>query len=186
MKNRIQQLMQVQHMNQQAFSNLTGISTATLSNILNGKTNPTMGQVSALMKTFPTLDSRWLLFGEGEMFIPDSKNSQEPEAASDSSHPSIGHQGNTDKMAEHGYAANQPADLFSVGHNSINSNTHQSANNSQHSPSSVSSRQQYGQSHQQYGSSQYPQMQINAVSRRITEIRVYYDDQTWESFTPKK
>lgn len=32
--------------------------------------------------------------------------------------------------------------------------------------------------------------QIQAVApvhqRRITEIRVYYDDQTWESFTPKK
>lgn len=186
MKNRIQQLMQVQHMNQQAFSNFTGISTATLSNILNGKTNPTMGQVSALMKTFPTLDSRWLLFGEGEMFVSDRATSKNPDAAADGNQGSIGQQGTTDKMAEHTNPANHPVDLFSVGHNSINSNTHQSANNSQHSPSSVSSRQQYGHAHQQYGSSQYPQMQINSTSRRITEIRVYYDDQTWESFTPKK
>lgn len=186
MKNRIQQLMQVQHMNQQAFSNLTGISTATLSNILNGKTNPTMGQVSALMKTFPTLDSRWLLFGEGEMFVSDRVNSQDPDANNNSSQGTIAQHGATDKMAERSNATNQPADLFSVGHNSINTNPQQSANSSQHSPSSVSSRQQYGHAHQQYGSPQYPQMQINAASRRITEIRVYYDDQTWESFTPKK
>ncbi len=25
-----------------------------------------------------------------------------------------------------------------------------------------------------------------SVQRKITEIRVFYDDQTWESFTPKK
>lgn len=186
MKNRILQIMQVQHMNQQAFSNLTGISTATLSNILNGKTNPTMGQVSALMKTFPTLDSRWLLFGEGEMFVSDRASSQDPDANNNSSQGTFTQQGTTDKMAERNNATNQPADLFSVGHNSINANPQQSANNSQHSPSSVSARQHYGQSHQQYGSPQYPQMQINAASRRITEIRVYYDDQTWESFTPKK
>ena len=27
---------------------------------------------------------------------------------------------------------------------------------------------------------------IDKQSRRITEIRVFYDDQTWESFVPKR
>ncbi len=31
-----------------------------------------------------------------------------------------------------------------------------------------------------------PQPKIIQIQRKITEIRVFYDDQTWESFVPKK
>ena len=41
-KDRIELLMKTQHMNRQVFGQLTGMSQSTLSNIFNGKTQPTL------------------------------------------------------------------------------------------------------------------------------------------------
>ena len=64
MKERIKQLMEAQHMNQQTFSKMTGISTASLSSIFNGRTNPTLMHVDAIRNKFPKIREdkalRWL------------------------------------------------------------------------------------------------------------------------------
>lgn len=53
MKDRIRQLMEDQHLTQQNFAQMIGISTATLSNIFNGKTNPSLSIVDGIHKSFP-------------------------------------------------------------------------------------------------------------------------------------
>ena len=57
-------------MNQQTFSKMTGISTASLSSIFNGRTNPTLMHVEAIRNKFPNINLNWLLYGEGGMFVP--------------------------------------------------------------------------------------------------------------------
>ena len=67
MKDRIRELMEAQHMNQQTFSNCIGINTATLSGILTGRTQPTIKVVNAIMRKFPNININWLMFGQGGM-----------------------------------------------------------------------------------------------------------------------
>lgn len=68
MRNRIMQIMKSKGMSQQEFSRATGISPASLSSIFNGRTAPTMKHAEAMHRFFPQLNMVWLLFGEGEMF----------------------------------------------------------------------------------------------------------------------
>ena len=68
MKERIRQLMEAQHMNQQSFAGSIGISNATLSSIFNGRTNPTNKIVEAIHNTFPNVRTDWLMWGTGPMF----------------------------------------------------------------------------------------------------------------------
>ena len=67
MKDRIQQIMIHLGMNQQEFSQATGIAPASLSSIFTGRTSPTLKHAEALHNYLPDLDMDWLLFGKGEM-----------------------------------------------------------------------------------------------------------------------
>ena len=68
MKDRIIQLMETQHLTQQSFADLLGISASTLSNIIKEKSKPTLNQVEAIKSKFPSINIEWLLFGYGPMF----------------------------------------------------------------------------------------------------------------------
>ena len=65
MKERIRQIMVREAMSQQDFASTLGISPATLSSILNGRTNPTNNLVQAVHRAFPKINISWLMFGEG-------------------------------------------------------------------------------------------------------------------------
>lgn len=69
MKDRIQQIMIHEGMNQQEFSRATGIAPASLSSIFTGRTSPTLKHAEALHRHFPNLNMSWLLFGDGEMMV---------------------------------------------------------------------------------------------------------------------
>ena len=68
MKDRIRQLMDAQHMNQQTFANYIGVNTASLSSIFTGRTSPTLNIVNAIKGKFPNVNTDWLLYGTGGMF----------------------------------------------------------------------------------------------------------------------
>ena len=68
MKDRIMELMKKEGMTQQEFAAALDISPASLSNIFNGKTNPTNNHVNAIHKRFPNINISWLMFGEGNMY----------------------------------------------------------------------------------------------------------------------
>ncbi len=67
MKDRIYTIMKDRGMNQKEFSQATGIATATLSNIFNGRTSATLNHAKAIHQRFPDVRIEWLIFGEGEM-----------------------------------------------------------------------------------------------------------------------
>lgn len=200
MQNRIRQLMAAQHMNQQAFANRTGIATASLSNIFSERTRPTLMHVEALMKAFPTLNITWLINGEGSMFVDEPSGAsagqnglqssangdvmgQQNPGGSQSSVANGGQQGTnfsaqpTDKMAE-------PLSLFPEDggqHKSV-----QNFGTQKDTRQNPAFSSQYGG---QRGGMQQTSVAAVApvtIHRKITEIRVFYDDQTWESFVPKK
>lgn len=174
MKDRIQQLMQHERMNQQEFSLASGIAPASLSSIFTGRTQPTLKHAQALHEHFPNLNTDWLLYGDGEMFL--SSGEANPEAATSA---------------------------IATGQTSLDFGLFtQSKNDVQSSSPSVSAVDQ-APSHAAvsgYGSGQdtpvdsqnsmgyIPQIPIEYLKkldtkpRRIAEIRIFFDDGTFEVF----
>lgn len=174
MKDRIRQLMETQHMNQQTFSQLTGINSATLSNIFNGRTSPTLNQVTAIQKRFPSINLNWLLNGEGGMFNPVQEiNDDDATGMRSSSSDTI--MGTSDKAVR---SANLAEGMLDFGEEEESAN-HSIASSNQRTNHRPAVTPQVSRMSQNIGIMQN-------VSRKITEIRVFYDDQTWESFVPKK
>ena len=68
MKDRIRQIMESQHMTQQVFAEFIGTTPATLSGIFNDRTRPTINIVESIRKKFPDISLDWLMFGQGDMY----------------------------------------------------------------------------------------------------------------------
>jgi transcriptional regulator with XRE-family HTH domain len=171
MKERIRQLMEAQHMNQQTFAKFTNISSASLSSIFTGRTRPTMNHVLAIMGAFPNVNPIWLLKGEGGMMLTDAatsyaenENSTLFDAIEDAAVEGMSSSGkkdggNTDNVSVDMPLFDNAAKPYSV-HPSV--------------LPPVSSRNSAGK-----------YVKVSGDARKITEIRVFFDDQTWESFVPK-
>ena len=80
MRNRIKEILEHVKLSQKDFAVLTGISPATLSQILSGKQAPTIKTVDAIHTTFPDISLDWLMFGKGEM-IPVNQDQKAAPAA---------------------------------------------------------------------------------------------------------
>lgn len=190
MKDRIRQLMEAQHMNQQAFSIATGIGSASLSSIFTGRTNPTLNHVEAILNKFPQVNPMWLLKGIGGMMlsasetensIPSDSNLTGVTPADEEAMQSLGMDG-----AQNGQSANvavQPSLFDTPQQPSSSSYNRVSAQRNQRSGFRMEAQQQVVGAQGAYPGQQ--QQTTPVQIRKITEIRVFYDDQTWESFTPK-
>ena len=77
MKDRIRQIMESQHMTQQLFADYIGQSPATLSSIFNGRTRPTLNIVEAIKKKIPHINTDWLMFGSGDMYLAQNTSDQD-------------------------------------------------------------------------------------------------------------
>lgn len=166
MKDRIKQLMEAQHMNQQSFASLIGIAPATLNSILLERTRPTLNTVEAISRKLPKVNVVWLLNGSGEMYVNESAGTDKSATGSD----------DAASDAAPGYPAESGMLPFNFDDDDRKPNTiPASGGHSIHRQS------------QQRTSMQFVEAKnIDKQQRRITEIRVFYDDQTWESFVPKK
>lgn len=195
MKDRIRQIMEDQKLNQQSFAQLIGKSTATLSNIFNDRTKPTLDIVDAIKKKFPQVNTEWLLFGTPPMYI----NKVEGGVAASSSGASVGAGGMDaeDSLDMYG-GASASAGMGAQGGmtgaggmagDAMEPSLDFGADGQDSSPASPSLFDQP----QMHGVKRTPKNIANAAvkyvdkpQRKITEIRIFYDDQTWETFVPKK
>ena len=71
--------MHKENMTQQDFAKAIEVSPASLSNIFNGKTNPTNNHVNAIHRRFPNISINWLMFGEGDMYTTVSDETKQQE-----------------------------------------------------------------------------------------------------------
>ena len=65
---RVLEIIRVKHLNNVQFCNITGVSSATLSHITSGRSNPTLTILRNIINGFPDLNPMWVYSGEGEMF----------------------------------------------------------------------------------------------------------------------
>ena len=153
--------MESQHMTQQVFAQFIEMSPAILSSIFNGRTKPTLNIVEAIKKKIPNISVDWLLFGSGSMFL-DTSTSESVSAPV--------HQPVQESMFDFSDSLSPTPEFVTTGNE----------NRSQAIVTSNSVKNTHTNS---------PIVEIKNTDkppRRVTEIRVFYDDQTWESFVPAK
>ena len=161
MKDRIRQIMESQHMTQQVFADFIGLAPATLSSIFNERTRPTLSVVEAIKKKIPNISTDWLMFGSGEMFVTSSAP--------------IGDQFPTEEKGSNPVQSFQNPMLdFDQPRTPIP----QQGVQTPYSFNSVKS------THPEIISQEIKT--IDKPQRRVIEIRVFYDDQTWDTFVPQK
>ena len=157
MKDRIRQIMESQKMTQQEFADYIGLAPATLSSIFNGRTRPTLNVVEALKKKIPNISIDWLMFGSGDMYVSSQSDVIESEPTSS---PSL--------------FSNSPTFEFDQS----SSPTPQNGVLPMQNTNGVKSTR-----------SDIVRDEVKIIEkpqRRVIEIRVFYDDQTWDTFVPAK
>ena len=161
MKDRIRKIMESQHMTQQLFADFIGKSPATLSSIFTGRTRPTIDVVEAIKKKIPNINTDWLMFGSGDMYLPNE--------TSDSASLSSPQEG-----AERSFFGQSP--MLDFEQPSVSS-----PQNAVQVPPTINSvkntRPEIVREEVKY---------VDKPQRRIMEIRVFYDDQTYDTFVPAK
>ena len=154
MKDRIRIVMESTHMTQKTFAEHIGMSQAALSSIFNGRTNPTLKTVEAIINKMPEISLEWLLFGKGEMY--DSANSNDD--------PSIDKPMLPVESLEFDFE--KP-----TGTDNLHVKTPPKTISVDNTPKNTS---------------KIEVKTLDNTHRRITEIRVFFDDRTFESFIPKE
>ena len=179
MQHRIRKIMEMHDEIQQTFSAKLGISPATLSSIFKGRTRPTSNLVEAIHKQYPDISVSWLMFGEGEMFA--NPNSVDKDSKSDTDVVDV-KQGESNQMETHRIGS--PEDV-EADPKKTNLSTGISAR--------ASKRESASRTIDANGqviphlTSQMVEMLLaknqDKRQRQITEIRIFFDDDTYEVFS---
>ncbi len=155
MKNRIELIRQHEGMSYSEFAEAIGVGRATITHILQGRNNPSLDVTRSIHKRFPKVSLVWLLDGEGDMFISETKVTHVTEAK------------------------NYQADLFSGLENRINApvDTDENKYAKEIAPKTpyivpeptVKEVIKY----------------VEKEPSKITEIRIFFDDGRYEIFKPE-
>jgi DNA-binding XRE family transcriptional regulator len=167
MKDRIRQIMESQHMTQQVFADFIGLAPATLSSIYNERTRPTLSVVEAIKKKIPNISTDWLMFGSGEMYVASPASSTSPASA-----------GSMFSANDGGTNGAQIVQNPMLDFDQSQSPTPQQGPQAPYYINSVKSTP-----------SSIERTEVKIIDkhqRKVKEIRVFYDDQTWETFVPEK
>lgn len=167
-KDRIRMIMERAKLSQREFAAKLEISEASLSNVFRGATNPTSNHVMAIHRAFPEISTNWLMFGEGNMIVGASA----PSEAEDASAPTA-----TEKVPASGLG--HPADTFFGIELPVERPSERPAATS---TPAVSPRMPKERNRKIEQSAFVAKTETCA--RKIKEIRVFYDDGTYETFCP--
>ena len=144
-------------MTQQVFADYIGLAPATLSSIFNGRTRPTLNVVEALKKKIPDINTDWLMFGSGEMYQDSAEKLSSDQTPSENA--------NFDQSLMLDFDQNPSPTASNMGQMTQN-------------PAIINkSRPEIVREDIKI---------LDKPQRKVMEIRVFYDDQTWDTFVPVK
>ena len=161
-KDRIRQVMEDRKMTQNEFALFIQQSPGTLSSIFNGRTRPTLNIVDAIKRCIPDISVEWLMYGDGTMYKTHPSVTQEgiEQAGAQVSEQSLPFDNVQAPTKEGIQPVGQSAAQLAAFHHGVNG-THMEITRED---------------------AKY----LDISPRKVTEIRVYYDDQTYETFVPVK
>ena len=171
MKDRIKEIQNMTKMSQQDFAKQIGVAPGSLSSIYSGRTQPTNNYVIGIHKAFPDINVNWLMFGEGGMYDkPTDDNSSTP-------------------SLDNGSENNSLFDTPDQEDRSLFDDSSQMEDvlpfqNIRRVPEPRGRR--VVESQQPLNAAHFQTKEFDKVSRQVKEIRVFYDDGTYESFIPSK
>jgi DNA-binding XRE family transcriptional regulator len=76
MKERIEQIIESEHITSGKFALTIGTQPSVISHILNGRNKPSMEIIQKILETFPAINPDWLILGFGTMYRPSSVSGQ--------------------------------------------------------------------------------------------------------------
>lgn len=182
-KDRIKQVMSWANMTQQEFATKLKVSPASLSSIFSGRTRPTNLHIAAIHTVFPQINVNWLMFGEGGMLLASNGNSIQGSDLFGASPE------NDIELVQDELLSSLPT-TASVP--SASAAEQYEAAISPNGRSGFSRRQSVAPGTFTEGleaTRNMPQEAANNIDkpkRKVTEIRVFYNDRTYESFFPPK
>lgn len=207
-KERIELIIQSKKLNNVEFCNKTSMSPSTLSHILSERTKPTLVILRSIVEAFPDLNPMWVLLGEGEMYKSNTQMSeygdentetvQGENFVNDLFAPSINGAGNETK-GNNGNFQVQPSGGTTLPYSASNNST----NNIKRNNGNAQMQQQTQYQIQQQLQAQQAVMpnvlseadiekvvsttlaQLQKPQRKVTEVRIFFDDGTYECFTSK-
>jgi transcriptional regulator with XRE-family HTH domain len=171
MKDRVRQVMTWAKLSQQDFATYLEISPASLSSIFNGRTNPTNNHVQAIHRAFPEINVSWLMFGEGEMLLNGKSQEEGPSVVSSQK---VTSDISDSVEIDMGVAPS----FFTESEFMSASKTEKVSNNS-----NVNLQDTLRQA-ALLSSVNKNAKNFDILKRNIKEIRVFFDDGTYESFVP--
>ena len=198
MKERIRQLMDQAKLSQQDFAAKLGISPASLSSIFTGRTNPTNNHVMAVHRAFPDININWLMFGEGDAHVSmnnslgDDVNSNAGISSEDFHaspedenmfHPSIAGFGMSD-VVSHSVHGDAPTLFSGQGCGQAGYPEKTLVKGSPNSSLGGVLPKEFRGSRSPSSSFDNNTNFIDKQVRKIKEIRVFFDDGTYEAFVP--
>lgn len=163
-------------MTQQEFALKLGLSAATISSLFTGRTNPTNKHVLAIHEAFPEIDVSWLMFGEGNMLAattPSSDGATLPQQEAGLLSTELG--GATTTELHTSQAIDAPS-LFVEMDAATAARGYQRGGGSTYKGKELS-----------FGTASKIYQNVNNQERpfrKIKEIRVFFDDGTFEAFAP--
>ena len=183
---RIREVIRVKGLSNVQFCNATGVSAATLSHITSGRSNPTLTIMRSIIKGFPDLNPMWVYSGEGEMFRESDPDSTEETPPTDASPIPIYKDGQ-DAVARPGAADNTSVPSQSRGVRPASAHATSDLFGGLDSldlfGSAVGSRPAANATVSDFVRETIAQVQPQQRRiRQITEIRIFFDDGTYESF----
>ena len=177
---RIRMIMDYAKLSQQDFAARLGISPASLSSILTGRTNPTNKHIMGIHQGFPEINVNWLMFGEGEMLVDGTSehtSSDGGDGAFNSTNESL-----QLEPASSNVEGLMGADKgFTMGAN-VSDASNRAVVESRGGMASL--RREQRVTSRGNGNVTTMGVNIDKDERKIKEIRVFYSNGTYESFVP--
>lgn len=183
-KERIELIIQEKKLNNIEFCNKTSMSPSTLSHILSERTKPTLLVLRSIVEAFPDINPMWILMGEGKMYKSDNQTSTNAN--------------NFESQQDSDFID----DIFAPMRNGlgyepkIDSSQHPQNNGSKQNPANsiaTSSAQiQQVSAIKPMTETDVEKIvtttvtQLQKPQRKVTEVRIFYDDGTFESFSSNK
>lgn len=196
MKDRIMHIMKEAGMSQADFSKATGIPAASLSSIFTGRTAPTMKHAEAIHRYCPTLSLSWLLFGEGEMHVGGSEDVAEGQENDFEQDPDFSDENGIDFYPGNAVSGDAPyLDQSSQGDHLGSPTRGTQLQNVRarvgERPMSKAAQERQNMSRFQHADVMASMCGNNAAdtnvnlykpNKKIIEIRIFFDDGTFETF----
>ena len=201
-KEKIELIIQDKHLNSTQFCNEVCIATGTLSHIRSGRTEPTLNILRNISQAFPDINPAWLFYGEGSMYrntsspTPDDASANVEDESQLSGGTTYYNNVRTSDKDAHVAEADGQLPLFAFQQQDTSpSAAHVESDAPGHHRTAPAST-----SNPMRGTSM-PKSVVPAVSvqdivaetlkqqpkpqRKIVEVRIFFDDGTFETFSSK-